>query len=147
APADGYDTATAADDVAAVSAALGLDPAIVVGQSWGGNVVVRLAARHPAAVAALALVDGGWIRLSADFDDWTHRERALRPPDRAGLTADALRGSLRTGHPDWSDRAVEATVANLRETADGTLRRRLPIPQHMRIVRSMWDDPPWQDYP
>jgi pimeloyl-ACP methyl ester carboxylesterase len=42
---------------------------------------------------------------------------------------------------------VEATLANLRVTADGHLERRLSIPRHMRIVRSMWDDPPWPDYP
>src|SRR5215510_13608463 len=59
-PPDGYDTGTAAADVAAVSRGLGLGPAIVAGQSWGGNVVVRLAARFPDLVRALALVDGGW---------------------------------------------------------------------------------------
>src|SRR5215468_4760770 len=52
APPDGYDTATAAEDLAA----LGIPGAIVAGQSWGGNVVVVLAAKHPEAVAALALV-------------------------------------------------------------------------------------------
>src|SRR5690349_24023266 len=38
-PAGGYDTPTAADDVAAVARSLGLPPAVVAGQSWGGNVV------------------------------------------------------------------------------------------------------------
>jgi pimeloyl-ACP methyl ester carboxylesterase len=147
APEEGYDTTTAADDVAAVSAHFGLGPAIAVGQSWGGNVVVRLAARHPEAVAALALVDGGWIDLPADFDSWTDCVAALRPPEVAGLRADQLRQRLRSGHPDWSDGAVDATVANLRTTADGRLERRLPIPAHMRILRSMWDEPPSRDYP
>src|SRR5579859_3659810 len=50
APPDGYDTATAAEDVAA----LGIPGAIVAGQSWGGNVAVTLAAKHPQAAAALA---------------------------------------------------------------------------------------------
>src|SRR5215208_7854607 len=63
--AEGHDTATAASDVAAVIATLGLSAAVVAGQSWGGNVVARLAARHPDRVAALALVDGGWIDLRA----------------------------------------------------------------------------------
>src|SRR5262249_50724762 len=27
------------------------------------------------------------------------------------------------------------------------LQRRLPIPQHMRILRSMWDDPPTAHHP
>src|SRR4051812_21398500 len=62
-PATGYDTATAAADLDAVCSGLGLAPAVVAGQSWGGNVVVQLAARFPARATALALVDGGWIDL------------------------------------------------------------------------------------
>ncbi len=44
-PPDGYDTATAAADLAVVCRRLDLDRPVVAGQSWGGNVVVRLAAR------------------------------------------------------------------------------------------------------
>jgi pimeloyl-ACP methyl ester carboxylesterase len=147
ATAEGYDTATAAADVAAVAAELGLSSAIVAGQSWGGNVVVRMAAEHPSLVAGLALVDGGWINLSADFASWEECAAALRPPELSGATAEGMRGWLRHGHPDWSAAAVEATVANLRIEPDGTLTRRLSIPHHMSIVRSMWDDPPTHWYP
>ena len=145
APADGYDTGTAAEDVAAVQAALGFRPAIVVGQSWGGNVVVRLAARRPDTVAAVGLVDGGWLDLTAAFPDWSTCAAALRPPDVDGLKAGELREGLRRAHPAWSAAAVAATAANLRELPDGTVERRLTIDHHMRIVRSMWDDPPWSD--
>jgi pimeloyl-ACP methyl ester carboxylesterase len=147
APEDGYDTATAAADLAAVGAELSLDGAVVAGQSWGGNVVVRLAAEHPALVAGLALVDGGWINLSADFDSWEACATALRPPDLNGATAEGMRAFLRRFHPDWSPAAVEATVANLRIEPDGTVTRRLSIPRHMSIVRSMWDDPPAHWFP
>jgi pimeloyl-ACP methyl ester carboxylesterase len=146
-PASGFDSATAAADLAAVATALGLRDLVVAGQSWGGNVVVRLAAEHPALVAALALVDGGWIDLTAQFDSWEACEAALRPPELDGLHADDMRARLRRSHPDWSAAAVEATVANLRVKADGTLSRRLPLPQHMAIVRDMWDDPPQRFYP
>jgi pimeloyl-ACP methyl ester carboxylesterase len=147
APPDGYDTGTAAADLAALWSRLGLPPAVVAGQSWGGNVVVRLAARHPELVGALALVDGGWIDLSATFDTWEQCETALRPPDVDSLRAAELRDILTSSHPDWSAEAIAATMANLREAPDGTLRRRLAVPDHMRIVRSMWDDPPWTDFP
>lgn len=145
APPDGYDTATAAADVAKVIDALGLSPAVVAGQSWGGNVVVRLAARHPELVAGLALVDGGWLDLRGQFESWADCERALRPPEIDGLSAEKVRGILRSSHPTWSVEALEATLANLRVEPDGTVTRRLPIPEHMRIVRSMWEDPPWPD--
>jgi pimeloyl-ACP methyl ester carboxylesterase len=141
----GHDTGTAAEDVGAVIASLGLGPAVAVGQSWGGNVVVRLAARHPHRVAALALVDGGWLDLSADFDRWERCEAALRPPDVDGLAPNDIRGFLRSEHEGWSEEAIEATLANLRIRSDGRVERRLPIPAHLRIVRSMWDEPPWAD--
>ncbi|HEX6871418.1 MAG TPA: alpha/beta hydrolase [Micromonosporaceae bacterium] len=141
----GYDTATAADDVAAVIEELHLAPAVVAGQSWGGNVVVRLAAQRPDLVAALALVDGGWIDLTEQFDTWEQAEAALRPPAVDGMRGDDLRDRLRGWHPGWSAEAIEATLANLREV-DGQLERRLSIPRHMSIVRSMWDDPPWRDF-
>jgi pimeloyl-ACP methyl ester carboxylesterase len=147
APPEGYDTATAAADLAVVCERLGLPPVVAVGQSWGGNVVVRLAAEHPALVSGLALVDGGWIDLSAEFDTWEECERALRPPDVDAMRPEQVRDYITGEHPDWSEAAVEATLANLRVTPDGWLRRRLAIPDHLRIVRSMWDDPPWRDYP
>lgn len=146
-PAAGFDTATAAADLAAVATALDLRDLVVVGQSWGGNVAVRFAAEHPALVAALALVDGGWIDLSSQFDSWEACAAALRPPDLDGLRADDLRGYLRRAHPDWSPTAIEATVANLRVDPSGAVTRRLPVPQHMMIVRSMFDDPPQRFYP
>jgi pimeloyl-ACP methyl ester carboxylesterase len=146
-PPAGYDTATAASDVAAVMGALDLRGAIVAGQSWGGNVVVELAARHPALVSALALVDGGWGDLRSRFRSWDACYRALMPPGLDGMTAGRFRGFLRRAHPDWSDAAVEATVANLRPLPDGRLERRLPVDKHMEIVRSMWDDPPLAYYP
>jgi pimeloyl-ACP methyl ester carboxylesterase len=146
APAEGYDTATAAADVAAMGRQLGLGPAVVVGQSWGASVVLRLAARHPEQVAALALVDGGFADLSAEFPSWAACEAALRPPSVDGLPAARLRTIVRQSHPDWSSTAVEATIANLVELPDGTLRRRLSIPHHLQILRSMWDEPPSRDY-
>ncbi len=142
APPDGYDTATAAEDLAA----LGLTGVVAVGQSWGGSVVVALAAKHPEVVAALALVDGGWYDPASEFPSWEAAAEALRPPDIDGLPADELRRYLRRGHPEWSPEAIEATLGNMRIWPDGTLSRRLPIDKHMRIVRSMWDDPPNRYY-
>jgi pimeloyl-ACP methyl ester carboxylesterase len=141
-PRTGYDTATAADDVAAVTGSLNLPPAVIAGQSWGGNVVVTFAAMHPDRVRAVALVDGGWIDLRSGFESWEACQARLRPPDMDGLHAADLAGHLRRAHPDWEEWAVQATVANFRVDGSGRLARRLPVPQHMLILRSMWDDPP-----
>ncbi len=144
-PPDGYDTAAAAADVAAVCASLFSGPAVAVGQSWGGNVVVRLAARYQDRVAGVGLVDGGWLDLTTTFGSWAACATALRPPDVDGLPAAQLRRRISADHPGWSPAAIAATLANLRESPDGTVQRRLSIDKHMRIVRSMWDDPPWAD--
>jgi pimeloyl-ACP methyl ester carboxylesterase len=145
-PPAGHDTATAAADLAALCAALELTRVIPAGQSWGGNVVVSFAAEHPQTVAAVALIDGGWIDLPAQFSSWAECESALRPPELDGTPASAVRGYLRRNHPDWADWAIEATMANFAVVGDH-VRRRLPVEQHMRIVRSMWDDPPSRHYP
>lgn len=142
APEEGYDTATAARDLDTLCGALDLGAALVAGQSWGGNVVVRFAARFPQRVAALVLVDGGWIDLRARFDSWEACVAALRPADVDGTPVDRMRGWIRDSHPDWAPWAVDATVANLRVDADGLVHRRLTIPHHLSILRSMWDDPP-----
>ena len=144
-PPNGYDTATAARDLAVLAGVLDLRAAVVAGQSWGGNVVSRLAAAHPEFVAAVALVDGGWIDLSTEFDSWEECASELRPPPVDGMRATDLRAFIRSAHKDWSPAAVEATLANMRVSPDGTVTRRLPIPMHMQIVRSMWADPPWAD--
>jgi pimeloyl-ACP methyl ester carboxylesterase len=146
-PPTGYDTATAATDLAALSRALHVSPAIAAGQSWGGNVVVELAAEHPDLVAALALVDGGWSDLASQYDSWEECEQALRPPEVDRLRETDLLAFIRRSHPDWEEWAVRATAANFRVDNSGRLTRRLPIPEHMQIVRSMWDDPPSRYHP
>lgn len=138
-PESGYDTATAADDVAAVIAALGLGRPVVAGQSWGGNVVVELAAAHPERVAGIALVDGGWIQLRDTFPTWDAALRALTPPNMSGRSWTQISAMMRRAHPDWAEWAVEATLANLRELSDGRFGNRLDRDHHLSILRSMWD--------
>lgn len=146
-PESGYDTATAVDDLAALAAKLDLPPAIVVGQSWGGNVAVEFAAQHPDRTRGLALVDGGWIDLSDRFSSWEECARVLRPPDVDGMREVDLAAHIRREHSGWDEWAVRATLANFHVDADGHLSRRLPVAQHMSILRSMWDEVPSRHYP
>lgn len=57
APAPRFTLELQADALAATFDALHLAGAIVVGHSWGGMVGLRLALRHPARLAGLALID------------------------------------------------------------------------------------------
>jgi pimeloyl-ACP methyl ester carboxylesterase len=63
------------------------------------------------------------------------------------VTASAVRASLRAGHPDWSDAAVEGVLGNLRERADGSVTPRLEREQHRAIIGSMLRHRPRTLYP
>lgn len=142
APDDGYDTGTAVADLAAVAAALGLTDVVVAGHSWGGNVSLRLTAQHPELVRGLALVDGGWITLSASSDSWEEFASRYGVRELTGVTVRTMREYWRNVHPDWSEAAIDASLADLRERPDGSVERRLSAARHMSVLRSMWDDPP-----
>lgn len=138
-PSSGYDTATSARDVAAVIDALGLDRPVVAGQSWGGNVVVELAAAHPDSISGVALIDGGWISLADTFPSWEAVLEQLTPPNLIGRPLADFSAMMRLSHPDWADWAIEASTANLHALPDGTVRARLPLEHHLSILRSIWD--------
>jgi pimeloyl-ACP methyl ester carboxylesterase len=48
-----------AGDIAAVAAALGIEQAILVGQGYGGQVIMALAAERPGLIAGAVLIDAG----------------------------------------------------------------------------------------
>ncbi len=146
-PTSGYDTATAVGDVAAVITALGLDRPVVAGQSWGGNVVVELAATFPHLVAAIALVDGGWICPKDSFASWAEVLQTLTPPDLGDRSWPEVSAMVAAAHPDWAQWAIESTLANLRELPDGTVSARLARAHHLSILRSMWDHSIADRYP
>ena len=137
----GYDTATAAADLALLLPLLGwLGPRapIVVGQSWGGNVVLHLAARH-GGVAGMALVDGGWIRLADRFASFSECWQVLAPPEFEGVPHSELTARLTAWTQDWPAEAMAGVMANFVERGDGTVRARLPRESHRAILRSMWE--------
>lgn len=145
APADGYSTLTAAADLAMVAQTMALAQPVVVGQSWGGNVVLAHAEAY-GGVHAVACVDGGWLHLGDRFATWEECWAALAPPRFEGVSAESMRAALRERHPDWPTPSIEATMANLRVRADGTVEPRLARPHHADILRSLWQDRPRDRY-
>jgi pimeloyl-ACP methyl ester carboxylesterase len=156
-PDDGYDFATLTGDLAAVIAGLGWagpeggeDPErrpLVAGQSWGGNVVLELAIRHPAATRAIACVDGGTLEVARRFPTWEQCLAALTPPRLAGLTARELETLVRTWHPDWSPTGVAGTLANMEVLPDGTISPWLSLVHHLAVVRQLWEHHPPERWP
>ena len=146
APESRYDMDTAVGDLRAVIEAQGLSRPVVAGQSWGGNVVLELGWRHPAAVRGVICVDGGIIELADWFPSWEACLAALTPPRLDHLTLAELEARMRAGSPQLPDRAIAAALACFRVKDDGLVEPRLARHRHLQIVRSLWEHRPSKRY-
>jgi pimeloyl-ACP methyl ester carboxylesterase len=146
APESKYGLETAVDDLLALIEALGLSRPVVAGQSWGGNVVLELAVKHPSAVRGIVCVDGGVIELADWFPSWEVCLTALTPPRLDHLTLEELEARIRAGSPELPDRAIAAALACFRVKADGKVEPRLARDRHLQIVRSLWEHRPSTRY-
>jgi pimeloyl-ACP methyl ester carboxylesterase len=105
-PADGYDPATMADDVAALIEALEFGPAVLIGRLHGGLVAYHLAAKRPDLTCGLILGDANpeisderAARILAVVSDlppsFSSREEAEQfYQERLGLSQDRARHDL-----------------------------------------------------
>ena len=139
APDAGYDLETAVADLLALIETLGLERPLVVGQSWGGTVVLELGWRHPATVRGIACVDGGVTELSRSYPVWDDCLANLTPPTLTHLTRAELEARIRAGVPHFSDRAIAAYLHCFRELPDGKIEPRLARNRHLLILRALWE--------
>lgn len=145
-PDSGYDFATIADDLLGFLQVIGVERPLIVGHSWGGNVALELATRHPSVPRALCLVDGGLIELSAIPEMSLEKARVdLAPPDMTHLTMEQLLDMAKDYLPNGRGTASEIAdflQANFDVVDDGTIRPKLTRENHMRIIEAMWDHKP-----
>ena len=149
-PESGYDMATVTSDLAAVLVELtgmGFDRPVVAGQSWGGNVVIELAHRHPGLTRGVVAVDGGFLELQTHFPEWTKCESALAPPNLLGTPAGRMREYMRSAHPDWPESGIDGQMGNFEVLADGTIRPWLTLDRHLQVLRGLWEHRPSQLFP
>ena len=148
-PSSGYDFPSVVEDVREFVEALELELPVVAGHSWGGNVALEYAARHPEQVAGLVLVDGGFMEISARPGmTWERAERELAPPDLTHLTpAQLIEGAKRWElGAIWNDAVEAALLGNFEVTEAGTVRPRLRREHHMQVVRALWEQRPSELY-
>lgn len=146
-PDSGYAMHEVANDVADVITHLSsLRPAfvrpLVIGQSWGGNIVVELAHRHGSLVRGVVAVDGGTIELGAAYPHWDDCAEVMSPPPLAGMKAERLRSYMRAAHPDWSEEAIDGQMHNMEHLTDGTIRPWLTLDRHLMVLRGLWEHSP-----
>lgn len=141
-PEEGYDVDTVAADLGRVLDDLGWHRPVLAGQSWGGNVVLQLAADHPDRVRGVVGVDGGDIELAARFPDWEACAHALAPPHLAGLAATEFEAMVRSSDRDWPESGIAGFLANVETRADGTVAPWLSLDRHMQVLRGLWEHRP-----
>jgi pimeloyl-ACP methyl ester carboxylesterase len=145
-PDHGYDFATICEDLLTVIDHHGLTRPLVVGQSWGGNVVVELAWSHPDRILGAVAVDGGLIELGERFEEWEACAEALRPPSLAGTPLGRFEAAIRAAHPDWPEAGIQGVLACFEVLPDGTIRAHLSLERHLMILRALWEHRPSQRF-
>jgi pimeloyl-ACP methyl ester carboxylesterase len=110
-------------------------------------VVLSLAACHPGIAAAVACVDGGWLRPRASFASFDECWSVLAPPVLTGVRYADVAKRIRAAHPDWPAEGVDGTLGNLVELPGGGVRARLAREHHREILRSMYEQDPADWYP
>jgi pimeloyl-ACP methyl ester carboxylesterase len=147
-PSDDLRLGTLTADLLEVATAFGFERPVVVGQSWGGNVVLEHARRHPHAVRAVVAIDGGTIELAEDFPDRAACWAALAPPvwDGSHTLADVA-AAFDAQHPDWPVEGRRAQLGNLAIRPDGSVTAILTRPRHRSIVEGLYDHRPSQLLP
>ncbi|GCE18604.1 alpha/beta fold hydrolase [Dictyobacter kobayashii] len=140
-PESGYDPKTVAEDIISGMAALGLGQVAVVGHGWGARVALVLAARHPALVSHLVLVDCPHVE-PRHWPGMT-RERFIREkvssvlyPSRAAYL-EALRAEMPF---TWTPEIEPIVLTYIRDLPDGTVQERLRPEQQCAIRESLWED-------
>lgn len=146
-PDQGYDFTTIVSDLVALIGALGWERPVVAGQSWGGNVVIELAATHPDVLRAVAAVDGGFIDLGSRFATWDECRDVLAPPRLVGTPLATIEGWMRRANPDWPEIGIEGALANFEVRADGTIAPWLTFERHMMILEALYGHRPSERYP
>lgn len=137
-----HDVSNVIDDLASRSAHF--DKPLVIGQSWGGNIVIELAHLYGHKVRGVVAVDGGTIELGVAFPDWEDCSAVMRPPSLIGTKADRLRSYMKAGHPDWSEEALDGQMHNMEVLQDGTIRPWLTLERHLLVLRGLWEHSPSQ---
>lgn len=141
-PDDGYDLATITDDLRALIDGVGLDRPVIVGQSWGANVVVEFGARFPGVASGIGCIDGGTIELQERFPDWDDCAAALRPPPLVGTPLADIERMIRRGHADWPESGIAGTLACFEVRDDATVAPWLTLERHLLVLRGLWEHRP-----
>ena len=142
-PDAGYAMAVVADELRELIDLLNwTSRPLVAGQSWGGNVIVEFAHRHPDTACAVACVDGGFIELLDRFPDWDDAAEMMAPPKLIGTPIARMREWMASANPDWPEEGRLGQLANFEVRSDDTVAPWLSIERHLMVLRGLWEHRP-----
>jgi pimeloyl-ACP methyl ester carboxylesterase len=136
----GYDFESISADLRRLIERLGpgFERPILVGQSWGANVVLDFAVRFPEQSRGIVLVDGGLTDLHDAFPTWDICWDRLAPPQLVGMPLATVQGYFRSAHADWPEEGVEGSLGNFEVRQDQTIAPWLSRDHHRAILESMY---------
>lgn len=141
-PTSGYTFEEVAKDLGAVARATGAKRPVLVGHSFGANVCIEYAARHPKAVAGVMCVDGGMGSMS-EIMSWKDARVALAPPPLKGVHIDMVlemvKGNVGRAWTHEHELIVRSLFFIDRE---GHVTPCLSRGNHMRILHAMYRQKP-----
>ena len=140
-PESGYDLVTLAEDIIAAMAVLGMGQVVLVAHGWGARVALVLAARHPALVSHLILID--CPHVEPRYWPGMTRERFLReqnPAEEYTSRATFIEARKNEMHGFWSPEIEQILLPAIQELPDGRVVERLGSAQQLLIRASLWED-------
>lgn len=108
--AEEYSSLADADDVASVMAALGIGPAVMLGQGHGGQVAMALATRHPRLIAGTVLLDAGPVTDSRGIVRLRNNLAHIESLQGAAVVTAGFRRILGGDYPGLADDRLNALI-------------------------------------
>jgi pimeloyl-ACP methyl ester carboxylesterase len=141
-PTSGYTFDEVTKDLAAVAKAVGAKRPVLAGHSYGANVSVDFAVRHPGAVAGVMCVDGGMGSMS-EVMSWREASEVLAPPKLQGVHIDAILEMVRerVGRA-WTHEHEPIIRSLFFVDRNGHVKPCLARANHMKILRAMYGQKP-----
>lgn len=137
-PDRGYDFSSISNDLLQILHQLDWFHPVLIGQSWGGNVLLDFAVQFPGIAQRYVFVDGGFLNLR-ERGSWEQTEVELRPPAISGLLRSQAAARISRMHPSWSEEGIEATLGNFEVLPDSTVCPWLTLERHMTILKAMFE--------
>lgn len=141
-PDNGYDFESITSDLTSICKNLDLNTPIIVGHSWGANVVIESLAKDTSHYfKGGVLVDGGVLNISKkNRSTWSEIETRLAPPVLTHLTLNQLLQRVRENRKEDWNVAFEDVLTNSFEVINGLIKPRLSRENHMKILYEIWNE-------